>query len=189
MYSKEQQLNDTRQFRKRKCKACGTYFRPEREGQVVCNNTECPVEYAGKSFKKQIKREKAKEKKKFNENDKSYLMKKAQDTFNRYIRKRDEGQPCISCGDSMESRQVHAGHYRPVGKNGQHRFNEDNCHSQCSICNNHLSGNLVNYREGLIFKIGEKRVVALENHNSPKHWTIEELKSIIKKYDKKYKDL
>jgi hypothetical protein len=40
-------------------------------------------------------------------------------------------------------------------------FDEDNCHKQCSACNNHLSGNLTAYRPALIAKIGQARFDAL----------------------------
>jgi hypothetical protein len=186
-YSKEEQTSKAeKKFRTRKCLSCREWFTPEREGEKVCS-PECAITHSKNNISKQIKREKAKAKRDFNKNDKSHLLKTAQQIFNKYIRKRDEHLPCISCGEN--GRQRHAGHYRPVGRNSQHRFNEDNCHAQCSICNNHLSGNLVNYREALIHKIGEKRVITLESQNTPKQWTIEELNQIVETYKQKYKDL
>ena len=107
--------------------------------------------------------------------------KEAQTAFNRFIRLRDEAQPCISCG-SYHTGQYHAGHYRSVGSTPELRFEEDNCHKQCSVCNNHKSGNLINYRINLIKKIGLQRVEWLEGPHEPKHYTIEQLNEIKKHY-------
>jgi hypothetical protein len=114
---------------------------------------------------------------------------RAQAIFNKYIRLRDAKEPCISCGYAGANRQWHAGHYRPQGRNGALRFSELNCHKQCSICNNHFSGNLVKYRESLTKKIGVEMVSELETNNQTKKWSIEELQEIIAKYKAKIKKL
>jgi hypothetical protein len=112
----------------------------------------------------------------------------AQAVFNQYIRARDENLPCISCG-KHHTGQYHAGHYRTRGSAGHLRFSEDNCHKQCAPCNNHLSGNIVNYRPRLIEKIGIERVAALENNNQTHKWTKEELIQIKHTYKQKLKQL
>lgn len=91
---------------------------------------------------------------------KSYQREKAQAAFNSFIRIRDFGEPCISCGLYKEI--VDAGHYRSVGAAPELRFDEDNCHGQCRECNGFKSGNQQAYRENLIEKIGADRVDALE---------------------------
>lgn len=60
-----------------------------------------------------------------------YWMKRAQSAFNAWVRARDYGQPCISCGRHHQG-QHHAGHYRPAGSNPELRFEPDNCHLQCA---------------------------------------------------------
>ena len=96
--------------------------------------------------------------------------KKAQAAFNTYIRERDRGLPCVSCGHPDDNtRQRHAGHYRPAGSNPALRFDERNCHGQCVRCNAYLSGNLAAYREELIRRIGLAEVERLEGpHDLPK---------------------
>jgi hypothetical protein len=173
-------------LRTRKCRFCREWFKPERDGQNTCC-IECSIAYTKNSWQKQIKREKAKAKKDFNDKDRSHLTKEAQKAFNAYIRKRDEKYGCISCGN--KTRQIHAGHYRPVGRNSALRFDPRNCHAQCSICNNHLSGNLNAYRVNLIDRIGKDAVLALEANNEPKKWTLEELRAIIIGYKQKLKEL
>lgn len=87
------------------------------------------------------------------------LKKRAITKFNAYIRKRDEGKMCISCGKHPIQ---HAGHFYSAGKFNVLRFNEDNVHGQCIQCNYYLHGNLINYRENLIRKIGIHKFNHLE---------------------------
>lgn len=117
-------------------------------------------------------------------------MKEAQSVFNRFIRLRDAASPCISCGHPNNgSRQFHASHYKSVGGNPALRFDESNCHSACSICNNYLSGNLVPYRVALIKKIGQAEVDRLEGPQQPLKLTAEEIQELIKTYKAKVKEL
>ena len=68
-------------------------------------------------------------------------------------------------------------------------LNELNCHKQCAPCNNHLSGNLVNYRVNLIEKKGLDKVEWLEGLHEPKKYTVDELWDIEKQYKQKLKEL
>lgn len=119
---------------------------------------------------------------------KSELLKEAQYEFNRYIRERDEKEPCISCG-RHHTGQYHAGHYLTVGSMPELRYEEANCHKQCSACNNHLSGNQVLYRQRLIEKIGLDRVEWLEGPHEQPNWTHEEIRAIKQTYKDKTKAL
>jgi hypothetical protein len=58
------------------------------------------------------------------------------------------------------------------------RFDERNAHGQLKQCNRWGSGRAVDYRLGLIRKIGLAEVEALEADQSVPKWTIEELKAI-----------
>jgi Bacteriophage Lambda NinG protein len=104
----------------------------------------------------------------------SHFVAKAQTVFNRYIRARDAGLPCISCG-TLEAVQWHAGHYLTTAARPELRFDEDNVHKQCSQCNDHLSGNVLQYRIGLLERIGLARVEALEGPHPLAKWTREQL--------------
>lgn len=110
------------------------------------------------------------------------LLEKTQKVVNSYIRKRDEGLPCISCG-SMNGNQ--AGHYFPVKGYSALRFNEWNIWLQCAACNCYKHGNQAMYRIGLVERIGEKAVKELEFeavNNRVKKWQRTELNEIIEKY-------
>lgn len=87
------------------------------------------------------------------------LKKKAQDSFNAWIRKRDAGKQCISCPSYKID---HASHYFSAGNYNFLRFHEDNVHGSCVKCNTFLHGNLIEYRKGLIKRIGIERVENLE---------------------------
>ena len=118
----------------------------------------------------------------------SNWMKDAQQVFNEFIRNRDKTEPCISC-QRFHQGQYHAGHFVSVGSRPNLRFNEQNVHKQCAPCNNHLSGNIIQYRMNLIKKIGIEAVVQLETDFEPKKYTIDELKEIVQIYRKKVKML
>jgi gamma-glutamylcyclotransferase (GGCT)/AIG2-like uncharacterized protein YtfP len=49
---------------------------------------------------------------------------------------------------------MNAGHFYNAGHYPGLRFDEDNVHGQCIHCNNFLSGNLIEYRDNLVMKIG-----------------------------------
>ena len=115
-------------------------------------------------------------------------LKEAQAVFNKYIRMRDEGKPCISCS-RHHGGQYHAGHFRSIGAAPELRFNEYNCHRQCQPCNTHLSGNLLEYRRGLVAKIGIEKVEWLEGPHEAKKYTIDEILEIKKHYQQKIKEL
>lgn len=117
------------------------------------------------------------------------LKKSVQREFNKYIRLRDKYKPCISCGvTSQENWQ--AGHFWAMGSNGALRYNEENCHKQCVSCNSFKSGNLLEYRLGLVRRIGIDRVNALdEMRHDVKKFTREELEELLTKYKNKIKEL
>ena len=74
---------------------------------------------------------------------------KARKAFQSYIRERDKGKPCISCGTTTATKWD-AGHYLKAELYTGLIFNEDNVHRQCQRCNQlrpgpsmecHLEGN------------------------------------------------
>ena len=176
----------------KRCKVCKDEFYPCRPLQQVCS-MECAVSLARVKTARADKveqRTKAKELRDAKERLKSRRdwVKDAQTAFNAYIRTRDSSLPCISC-QRFHSGQYHAGHYRTVGANPELRFNELNVHKQCAPCNDHLSGNLINYRINLVKKIGIDSVEWLEGKHESKHYTIDELNEMITKYKKLTKEL
>jgi hypothetical protein len=121
--------------------------------------------------------------------DRAHWIRKAQIAFNSYIRARDAGLPCISCGCPDGKGKRNACHYRPAGVNTALRFDERNVSAGCERCNSFLSGNLVGYRAGLIAKIGIDAVEWLDANHDIKKWTVPELKAIEREYKSKLKDM
>ena len=177
---------------KRKCKICKkpaafiTTFNWAR-----CSDVDCGVEIyklirakEAEIREKNKKKEIRKRKEKLNDSDISYWTKKAQVQFNKYIRIRDKDEPCISCGlppydrSKLTGGYWQAGHYRSTGAAPELRFEPDNCHKQCPSCNNHKSGNIVDYRINLVKKIGHDRIEWLEGPHKPKRFRVEDLKEI-----------
>ena len=115
----------------------------------------------------------------------------AQTIFNAYIRKRDEGHGCISCG---QHKVLQAGHFFPVGGYDGLRFNEDNCHGECAGCNCFDEAHLIHYRDNLEGKIGHERLNLLyqdaEDYKKNGHkWSRSEIEEIVEKYKRKIKEL
>jgi len=177
------------------CRVCKVSFDPFNSLQFACS-VPCALEYSRKqregNDRRAEKAAKAKERKRNREarvrlKTRSQWLAEAQHAFNAYIRKRDSGN-CISCGRD-HSGQYHAGHYRSVGACPELRFDEDNCHKQCAPCNNHKSGNAIDYRINLLKKIGIERVEALEGPHSPLKLSIDEIKAIKSTYKAKLREM
>lgn len=127
----------------------------------------------------------------FRKTDVKWLKAKAQELCNKYIRLRDKDYGCISCDKPKDwDGQWHASHWKSVGSRPDLRFNEDNIHKACSQCNLWLSGNPIPYREELLRRIGEDRVLALEaDHAQPKRMRASDYLEEIEKYRDKLKAL
>jgi hypothetical protein len=115
------------------------------------------------------------------------LLKKAQATFNSYIRQRDADRPCITCG---KPKIEHACHFYSAGHYTGLRFNEDNVHGGCLQCNyfKHGAGN--EYRRNIEARIGERRLLLLDataTRQRFKKWSRTELEIIITEYRNKIK--
>lgn len=181
----------------KKCKACREPFQPTRPMQSVCGPA-CAIERA-REQKEQAERKARSDQRKADRAKREQLktrsdhIKEAQRAFNRFIRLRDAGRPCICCGVPLPHEQVgggfDAGHYRSVGSAPHLRFDERNCHGQTKQCNRYGAGRAVDYRKGLIDRIGLQAVEALESDQTPRKWSIDELRAIKALYRAKAKEL
>ena len=178
--------------RQKKCKAasCREWFRPQNTLQQVCS-PRCALELAraqqAKAERQQLRERKEKLK------TRTDWLRDAQKVFNAYIRARDAEKPCISCGAPPSGNRNggstrDAGHYRTVGACSALRFDEANVHSQCVSCNQHKSGNIVEYRISLRQRIGDAELERLEFTNPLRAWSIEEAKEIKREYQAKRRE-
>ena len=178
----------------KKCRvaACGASFVPARMGQAVCSPACALIDgprHAPKARKaladierKDIKVRKEKLK------SRADHAKDTQQAFNEWVRLRDADLPCVSCGRHHDG-QYHAGHYRTVAANPAIRFEPLNVHKQCAPCNNHKSGDIVNYRIELVKRIGAEAVEWLEGPHEPKKYTVEQLKAMTAEYRAKTREI
>ena len=121
------------------------------------------------------------------------LIAEAQKEFNTYVRKRDQlaGHACISSGKPLDwsGNGVDAGHYRSRGSAPHLRFDERNVHAQSKQENRYASGNATGYRIGLIARIGQDAVDALECDQTPRKYTKEQLIALRREYAAKARAL
>lgn len=178
----------------RKCRECGKEFFPGMTTQTACS----PICAIAQGKKKVSKDKAAKQRQESQASRKrvesvqplSYYHKKAQAAFNAFIRARDAGKPCISCGKPDNgNHQRHASHYKSVGASRELRYDEMNVHAACSVCNNHLSGNIEGYTPALIEKIGMEEFDRLNGPQPIKKWDRDTLISIAKTYRKKTREI
>lgn len=179
-----------RALKPRSCAApkCSRTFTPRNGLQRVCSPS-CAIDFTQA-------RQKARERKASRQwtraqkealKTKPMLLKEAQASFNAYIRARDAGLPCISCGQHPKSTHLtggsmDCGHYLSVGSSPALRFHEQNAHAQCKRCNRDRSGNHGGYRRGLIKRIGLHSVEWLEGPHAAANWTRDDLRQIRDQY-------
>ena len=174
-----------------KCKICKKDFTKTKPLQVTCDYL-CFWELAQKKIDEKRKKDWDAEKKIRREKlmTLSDYEKLAKKSFQKWIRMRDEKLPCISCGKSNCADWA-AGHYFPAGVYSGLIFSEVNCHKQCnSYCNMFLSGNVANYRIGLVSRIGLEKVEELEASKDKLRtykYTKDELIGIRIEYDRRIK--
>lgn len=126
----------------------------------------------------------------------SKLVQDLQKHFNKFIRNRDQGLPCISCGLPKE---LQAGHFFAVKGYSGLRFDEYNVHGECAGCNCYNESHLIGYQDNLIERIGQEQVDLLkeraaEYKKGGHKWVryeilekIEHYKKLNKEFDKKQK--
>jgi len=183
----------------RKCRFCKTEIPPKKladrwQAAGFCN-LDHMAEYGKQKALEQRERQqrKAIKEKKEKLKTKSDKLRELQTIVNQYIRLRDQGLPCISCGKlDNGTHQRHASHYRSVGSNSFLRFNTHNIHASCAQCNTYKSGAIGDYRIGLIQRYGVHIPEMLENAPRSRTYSdewIERAKKIFRRKIRLYKRL
>lgn len=189
-------------MRLHKCRVCLVRFEKVRSIQPTCGNFDCQVTYANKVAAKakarrvqEAKRADAKLTKERKEANKkrSEWIEEAQRAFNAWVRARDADKPCICCGKPFQPQKpggsMDAGHYLSRGSSPHLRFDERNVHGQRKNCNRPGGAKRLEFRAGMIKRIGLEELEALECDQTPGDWTIDDLKNIIATYKAKLKEL
>lgn len=123
----------------------------------------------------------------------SYLLTNVKNIVHKYIRLRDKGRSCISCGTEWRE-DFQAGHFYKSELYSSLRFNEDNIHGQCPKCNIYDEGNLNKYDLNLPKRIGKSKYhklkeLALEDKKTAFKWDRDELENIRKRYKAKLSEI
>ena len=123
----------------------------------------------------------------------SSVMEYTTKVVHEFIRKRDKGKPCISCGRDWDS-SFQAGHRFDKKQYNMIRFDLNNIHGQCPSCNQYNEGNYNAYHLRLPKRIGVETYQKLEKRADialriPFTWTRHELKEIVKQVKLKSKEL
>lgn len=119
----------------------------------------------------------------------NYLLVNVRNECHKFIRKRDEFKPCISCGVAYDT-TFQAGHFFKAELFSNLKFNENNIHGQCKKCNLFNDGNESGYRVGLMQRYGneylsELNAMAGDYKKNTFVWDREELEEIRKYYKNK----
>lgn len=183
--------------RKIRCKVCRVQFVPNPPWLRHCS-LDCGAELAvmllAKQKAKAQRQERATDKVK-RDGMKTYphIIKDVQRLFNQAVRLRDQiaGYHCISSGRALDwsGNATDCGHYRSTGSAPHLRFNFDNAHAQSKHDNQYKAGNAVDYRIGLIARIGLERVEALESDNTPRKWSRDELLAMKEDFQRRVREL
>ena len=175
--------------RLKKCavKSCRSEFEPRSISHRACGPA-CALQLAQDSRVRTERKETKQKLEKFK--TRSEYMRDAQIVWNRYVRARDIGRPCASCGampDQKYGGTMDCSHYRSVGSAPHLRFHLHNAASACVKCNRYLGGNVAALRQGLIARIGLAKVEAVEADNVARKFTVEYLIRLKKIFTKKTK--
>lgn len=173
------------------CRVCAQPFERSRPLQAVCS-LRC-----AKQVPKRLRKAERADTKRRKEAVKTVkeLTKEAQAAFNRFIRLRDYGRPCICCGSPMNwnsdkpGGEIDAGHYLSIGSAPHMRFVEGNVHAQRKSCNQPGGAKRQAFRLGMIERIGLAAVEVLEADQTLRKYTADQLREIRDGYKAKAKVL
>jgi hypothetical protein len=135
--------------KQKNCIECGDLFNQYNSLVKVCS-TDCAIKNAKAKTKKEVSKQWQKEKKEIKEKlmTKSDLEKLLQTEINTIVRLIDKGFVCISTQKPLNEK-YDAGHFFSCGSNPSLRFNLLNIYAQSVYANQYLSGDQINFINGI----------------------------------------
>ena len=120
-----------------------------------------------------------------------YLKVNTRTVCHDYIKLRDKGKPCVSCGQPWNL-EHQAGHWKKASDYSNLKFNEFNIHNQCVGCNIGKEGNVQLYGDNITKRISKEQKkeierMALEYKKVGFKWDRLELNEIREYYKQKIK--
>lgn len=170
-------------IKSKKCKMCGKDFKPFNSLQRTCKPS-CERELIRQKAEKRKERQTTRRKE-----ERESFLKSAVTICQSYIRMRDKGKPCISCGKKWNE-TFQAGHLFSGGGHSAVRFDEENINSQCKECNSGSQFNVGAYIEEFEKRYSREDFEVLKaKAYEHKSWSLQELKNINEYYRTKIKKL
>ena len=169
-------------MKQKKCKVCQELFLPRQFAQCVCS-PKCAMIHSKNLKQQKEQREWKAEKAVLKDKLKtlSDYAKDLQKEVNTIVRLIDKGTQCISTLKTLNDK-YDAGHFYSVGGNPALRFHLDNIHAQSVYANQYLSGDQMNYLNGLREVYGleyKEYVISLKGRYIVLKLTIEDMKDKI----------
>lgn len=169
--------------RRKRCDSCGNLFLPFKTTQKVCSYV-CAIEFNQRKKKEEKALIDGLVKEKKERVKLGFSLAVTKKVVHEYVRKRDKGKPCVSCGNLWSS-NFQACHYHKAELFTAIKFDLDNISAGCKSCNIHKDGNLDEYKLRLPDRIGQERFDALNKRAElskrfTKKWSREELAEIRK---------
>lgn len=147
----------TTKIKEKRCRVCGVGFYPKRSTLEVVCGVNCAIELGKKKVKIELTKNWNKEKVELK--DKLSTLgdwnKKLQTEINTLVREIDKGHICISNRKPLNFK-FDAGHFYSRGSNPSLSFNLMNIYGQSVNSNQHLSGDQINFLEGLELDFGKE---------------------------------
>ena len=176
------------------CRVCKAKFSPYSSTTVVCS-INCAIKHTEAKNARLEERRAVIARRELKQAKEA--IKKPQEWFNecktiaqKYARIRDFADGCISCDKGVNWwGQWHGSHFMPAGNNKAVALNLLNIHKACSECNNHKSGNLIEYQDRLIKKIGIEKVEWLKSQKQPHRFDVDYLRRYKKVIGKRLRRL
>lgn len=121
------------------------------------------------------------------------LKQEAVGVFHGYIKLRDQGKPCVSCGAPYRA-DFQATHCFKAESYSSLKYHELNVHGGCETCNIHKDGNFKEYLKRLPGRIGPEQFQELlqlagKDKKQDFKWERAALEEIISTYKQKTKEL
>lgn len=119
-----------------------------------------------------------------------YLKTNVQTWCHRFIKERDKGKPCVSCGQPW-SDDHQAGHWKKASDYSTLKYWEFNIHNQCKGCNLMKDGNVQRYADRILKRISPEQKqeierMCIQEKQMDFKWDRQELEELRDYYKEKY---